>query len=139
MSVGVSLTRSLVRVAVGGRGSGASGTSQAHLSRCHLPGGDWRARWDRAREGEREEERGLRGKEGRLNEGEGGCREGAVRWGKEKGEFSQTGDAHFTMTGWVESREGKRGREGGRGDVKEGWGHMALFLQRTHKEAKWDG
>lgn len=39
MSVGVSLTRSLVRVAVGGEaGSGASGTSQAHLSRCHLPG-----------------------------------------------------------------------------------------------------
>lgn len=43
------------------------------------------------------------------------------------------------MTGWVESREGKRGREGGRGDLKEGRGHMALFLQRTHKEAKRDG
>lgn len=81
----------------------------------------------------------MRGKEGRLNEGEGGRREGAVRWGKERGDFSQTGDAHFTMTGWVESREGKRVREEGRGDVREGWGHMALFLQRTHKEAKWDG
>lgn len=73
MSVGVSLTRSLVRVAVGGEaGSGASGTSQAHLSRCHLPGGDWRARWDRAkeREGERDRERERvredGGKEGRL-------------------------------------------------------------------------
>lgn len=87
---------------------------------------------------ERESEGGW-GKEGRLNKGEEGRKEGAARWGKEKGEFSQTGDAHFTMTGWVESREGKRGREGGRGDLKEGWGHMALFLQRTHKEAKWDG
>lgn len=48
-------------------------------------------------------------------------------------------ETHFTMTGWVESREGKRGREGGRGDLKEGRGHMALFLQRTHKEAKRDG
>lgn len=24
-------------------GGGASGTSRAHLSRCHLPGGDWKA------------------------------------------------------------------------------------------------
>lgn len=31
-----------------------------------------------------------------------------------RGEFGQTGDAHFTMTGWVGSGEGKRGREGGR-------------------------
>lgn len=38
-----------------------------------------------------------------------------------RGEFGQTGDAHFTMTGWVESGEGKRGREGGRADV-EVWG-----------------
>lgn len=46
------------------------------------------------------------------------------------------------MTGWVGTREGKRGREGGRGDVEEGCvlgGHMALFLQRTYKEEKWDG
>lgn len=57
----------------------------------------------------------------------GGCRGG----GKERGEYGQTGDIHFTMTGWVGSREG------GRGDV-EGV-HMALFLQRTYKEEKWDG
>lgn len=45
------------------------------------------------------------------------------------GGFSQTGDAHFTMTGWVESREGKRGSV-------MWWrgGYMALFLRRTHKE-----
>lgn len=94
---------------------------------------------ERRRERQRGRVREDGGKEGRLNKGEEGRKEGAARWGKEKGEFSQTGDAHFTMTGWVESREGKRGREGGRGDLKEGWGHMALFLQRTHKEAKWDG
>ena len=41
--------------------------------------------------------------------------EGGVRWG---GEHGQTGDAHFTMTGWVGSREGRRGREGGRGGVE---------------------
>lgn len=59
-----------------------------------------------------------------------------------RGGHGQTGDVHFTMTGWVGSREGKRGREGGRGDVEEGWrwgGCMALFLQRTHKEEEWDG
>lgn len=49
---------------------------------------------------ERESKRGrerMRGKEGRLNKGEGGCKEGAARWGKEKekGEFSQTGDALY--------------------------------------------
>lgn len=61
-----------------------------------------------------------------------------------RGEFGQTGDAHFTMTGWVESGEGKRGRVGGMADVEVGggwrlrrWrggGYMALFQQRTHKE-----
>lgn len=74
--------------------------------------------------------------------GDGRAEEGGVRWRRGGGEHGQTGDAHFTMTGWVGSREGKRGREGGRGDVEEGWrwgGCMALFLQRTHKEEEWDG
>lgn len=31
----------------GGGGGGASGTSQAHPGRCHLPGGDWKAGWER--------------------------------------------------------------------------------------------
>lgn len=59
------------------------------------------------------------------------------------GVHGQTGDAHLTMTGWVGSKEGKRGRVGGKGDGRRGvcvgGGNMALFLQRTHKEEKWDG
>lgn len=79
MSAGVSFARS---GGGGGRGGGASGTSQAHPGRCHLPGGDWKAGWER----EKERERVLReeeewGKVGRQCLKGGGCREGGVKWG----------------------------------------------------------
>lgn len=49
-----------------------------------------------------------------MNRGEEGRKEGAARWGKEKGEFSQTGDAHFTMTGWWRvGRGSEAGKEEG--------------------------
>lgn len=47
------------------------------------------------------------------------------------GVHGQTGDAHLTMTGWVGSKEGKRGRVGGKGDGRRGvcvWGGGATWL-----------
>ena len=120
--------------------------NQPSTSRQMSPPGGWLESRVVEREGERGggvlREEGGWGKVGkRWLKGGGGLRREVWGGGEEGGEHGQTGDAHFTMTGWVGSREGKRGREGGRGDVEEGWwgGCMALFLQRTHKEEEWDG
>lgn len=51
----------------------------------------------------------------------GGGVEGGVMLGVRRGGVhGQTGDAHLTMTGWVGSKEGKRGRVGGKGDGRRG-------------------
>lgn len=65
----------------------------------------------------------------------GRCEVGVRTRGGGGGEYGQTGDAHFTMTGWVGSREGKRGSEGGRGDVEEGcWGaHGFVSAEDTQR------